>query len=337
MRPPPLPPMAARCPEDLLAMIPVTLGFVPTDSVAMLTFGADHPFHARIDLPRSRADVPEAVECLLEPCVRHHVAQVVLVLFTTDETIAGHVWRALRDGFHDAGIRVVEALRADGRRWFPLLGGDGRDGLDGDPGVAYDVSAHPFVVQAVLAGRVTLADRDELAATLRPVPAQVAEVAAALERRPATWARDAAPPDAVVLREGEWTELLVEHLVRQGRSPSSDDVARLLRAMVLLPVRDAAWQTITADDAEDHVAWWTDLLRRTPPGMAAPVATLLAWSAWLAGHGALAWCALDVALAVEPEHALAGQLAELLAAAVPPAAFADLETPDWREGLRPAA
>ena len=43
--------MTARCPEDLLAMVPVTLGFTPTDSVAMLTFGAVHPFHARVDLP----------------------------------------------------------------------------------------------------------------------------------------------------------------------------------------------------------------------------------------------------------------------------------------------
>ncbi|WP_341926920.1 DUF4192 domain-containing protein [Nocardioides psychrotolerans] len=334
MRPHDLTPMTARCPDDLLAMVPVTLGFTPTDSVAMLTFGATHPFHARVDLPERRDDVPELVDCLVGPAVRNGVRRVVLVLYSEDEAMAGRVWRGLRDGFRDAGIAVLEALRADGRRWWPLLGGDR---LAAELGVPYDVSAHPFVAQAVLCGRVTLADRDELARTLVPVPERVAEVTAALEGRPVRWGRDDPPEVEVILREGEWTELVVEHLVARGSAPEVDDVARLLRGLVLLRVRDAAWSRITTDNAGEHVAWWSDLLRRTPPGLAAPVATLLAWSAWQAGHGALAWCALDVALAAEPDYGLAGLLAEMLAAAVPPSTWADAARFDWRQGLGEAA
>lgn len=334
MRPHDLTPMTARCPDDLLAMVPVTLGFTPTDSVAMLTFGATHPFHARVDLPERRDDVPELVDCLVDPAVRNGVRRVVLVLYSEDEAMAGRAWRGLRDGFRDAGIAVLEALRADGRRWYPLLGGDR---LAAELGVPYDVSAHPFVAQAVLCGRVTLADRGELARTLAPVPARVDEVAAALERRPVRWGRDDPPEVEVILQEGEWTELLVEHLVARGSAPEVDDVARLLRGLVLLRVRDAAWLTITADTAGEHVAWWSDLLRRTPSGLAAPVATLLAWSAWQAGHGALAWCALDVALAAEPDYSLATTLAEMLLAAVPPSTWADVVRLDWRLGLGEAA
>ena len=37
--------------EDLLAVVPVVLGFEPADSIVMLTLGARHTFHARVDLP----------------------------------------------------------------------------------------------------------------------------------------------------------------------------------------------------------------------------------------------------------------------------------------------
>ena len=42
------------------------------------------------------------------------------------------------------------------------------------------------------------------------------------------------------------------------------------------------------------------------------------YASWLAGHVALAWCALDRCLAVEPDHDLAGQVAGLHVHAVPP-------------------
>ena len=58
------PAFVARSPEDVLAVVPVVLGFVPADSVVMLTFGASQPFHARVDLPPSRAEIPEVVEAL---------------------------------------------------------------------------------------------------------------------------------------------------------------------------------------------------------------------------------------------------------------------------------
>ena len=43
--------LTARTPEDILAVVPVVLGFEPTESLVMLTFGSDPPFHARVDLP----------------------------------------------------------------------------------------------------------------------------------------------------------------------------------------------------------------------------------------------------------------------------------------------
>ncbi|MFA6577023.1 MAG: DUF4192 domain-containing protein [Nocardioides sp.] len=322
--------MTARCPEDLLAMVPVTLGFTPTDSVAMLTFGAVHPFHARVDLPSRRSDLPGLVGALLDPARRNGVRRVVLVFFTDDEVAARRAWHALRDACGGAGIEVLEALRADGRRWFPLLHGDRRAR---DLGLPYDVSNHPFLAEAVLRGQVLRTSRDELARSLAPLPDRVAAVRSALERRPARGSRP--PSTAELLGEGEWVEALLRRHLARRTSPGDDDVARLLRALHDLGLRDAALCVVARASATDCVELWADVLRRTPAELAAPPASLLGWSAWQAGHGALAWCAVEVALGADPDDVLCDQLATLLDQAVPPGEWEP--DPDWAAGLTPRA
>ena len=68
--------LVARSPEDLLAAVPLVLGFVPESSVVMLTFGAEHSFHARVDLVTDDADLPELSSALLSPVLRHGVERV---------------------------------------------------------------------------------------------------------------------------------------------------------------------------------------------------------------------------------------------------------------------
>jgi hypothetical protein len=50
-------------------------------------------------------------------------------------------------------------------------------------------------------------------------------------------------------------------------------------------------------------------------------AAVTAFCAWRAGHGALAWCALDRCFEVDPGHLLGLALAECLVRAVPPTAW----------------
>jgi hypothetical protein len=66
------------------------------------------------------------------------------------------------------------------------------------------------------------------------------------------------------------------------------------------------------------VAFWTDVVRRTPEPLVPAPASLLAFAAWLAGHGALAWCALDRVFAVDPDYRMAAYLAQALEHALPP-------------------
>jgi hypothetical protein len=293
--------LTARSPDDLLAVVPVVLGFEPADSIVMLTVEAPQAFHARVDLPPDRHGVAEVVDLLLEPAVRHRVRSVVLLLYTADDDLARAAVRRFRRG-RDGGRcpRLVEALRVDDGRWFPLL--RGRDGL-GVTGVPYDVFHHRFVAEAVLEGRVLHGSRADLAATLRPDPRAVADVESARGGPPA-------PDDWVAATLGEW--------VPRAEPPPAEVAARLLASIAVPSVRDAAWTGVPRSGARDHVRFWEAMVRRAPDDLVAHAAAVLALCAWVTGDGALAWCAVDRAREGDADHTLAALVADLLTAAVPP-------------------
>ena len=78
--------LTCRQPEDVLAAIPVVLGFDPAESVVMLTAGGRESFHGRVDLPR--ADEPatydEVRDLLRDPALAHRSAAVMLVVYGED-------------------------------------------------------------------------------------------------------------------------------------------------------------------------------------------------------------------------------------------------------------
>ena len=302
----------ARTPDDVLAMVPVVLGFVPTESVAMLTFGASRPFHARVDLPRDRDEIPEVVSSLLDPARGHRVRRVLFVVYTGDARLGAATARALVGAFERCRIDVVDALRADGERWYPAVGT--RPGVP-PWGVRYDVSAHPFLARAIVDGRVTYPSREELRATLAGDRAGIARVVGALAELTGD---ETSWPD-----QAAWVRGLVERHVRDGTSPDDREVARLLRGMLETTVRDAAWEPITRDTSREHVRLWTDVVRRGPTPMLAAPAALLAFAAWQSGQGALAWCALDRCAEADAHYPLADLVAHALQRAVPPDAWDD--------------
>jgi hypothetical protein len=290
-----------RTPEDVLAAVPVLLGFEPADSVVMLTFGGRETFHARVDLPPPE-ELDEAVEMLLDPAVAHGVEHVLFVVYSARPQLAGRVLDRLGEAFTAAGVRVVNGLRADGERWF----------LPGSPGVPYDVGAHPFRVRSVVEGHVVSASREELAARLAP-GARVAEVEEALAR--------VVSYDAVEVVATVWRAL------ERGRF-DVDDLAGVLQGMRDRHVRDAAWGSMTRDDAATHVALWTDAVQRSPAELVGAPAAVLGLAAWLAGNGALAWCAVDRCVESDPGNSLAELVGELLSRAVPPSTWESRPYPE---------
>lgn len=313
--------LSVRSTEDMLALVPVVLGFVPTESIVMLTFGAPRTFHARCDLPASVEDLPGATRTLLEPVLDHGVTGVILLLYSEDERLATEAAWAMCGSFERAGVRVLEAIRADGRRWFPALGE--RRGVPVE-GVAYDVSAHPFRAQAVAEGRVLHRSRDDLRETLATDPRRTGAVVGAL----AVLTGDP-PGSGRRAIEAAWADGLVRRHTGPGAVagdlPSDDEVARLLRGLLDVPVRDAAASSLRRSTAPGHVAFWTDVVRRTPVPMLAAPAALLALAAWQSGDGALAWCALDRCAEADEHYSLAALITRALEHAVPPPAWDDAD------------
>jgi hypothetical protein len=66
------------------------------------------------------------------------------------------------------------------------------------------------------------------------------------------------------------------------------------------------------------------VVRRSPDPLLAPPAALLAFTAWLSGDGALAWCAVDLCQGAEPGYSMAGLVTQALAGGIPPAAWSGI-------------
>lgn len=299
--------LTARTPEDLIALAPVVLGFQPEESLVMLTFG-DGAFHARIDLPGSPDEVAGVVEAVVAPLVAHGLRRAVFLVFSTSPSQMSLV-STLLSVCADHGVDVVDVLRADGRRWFRLHHrGTG-------PGVAYDVSHHPFHARSVVEGQVTWSSRRALAASLTPQADRVAAVRVLVEGLPAV------VPRSQIAAERAWLVALLS-AADEGDLPSDEACARLLRDLADGRLWEEALCWLTRQRADSQRALWTSVLRRAPDDWVAAAAVLLGFAGWLGGQGALAWCAVDRCLAEAPEDRRARVLADLLLRAVPPSRWA---------------
>lgn len=327
--------LTAHDADDLLAVAPVLLGFWPEHSIVMLTLGGRRPFHARIDLPPIDEQTP-AVHRLLDtrllgPARRHGATRVVLLYFTDEPAAAVAVHRALRRACARRGLGIVTALVADGTHYRQLEHPDPALRRRRHP---YDLSAHPFVREALASGRLVHPTRDAMVDSLAQRPADAAAVTAALVE--GRHADRGIPTTGRELRDaGRWTLATVTDLAATASLPTDADLARLLWVMQAPRVRDAAWSHLTAATAPAHLRIWSDAVRRAPDALLPAPATLLAWAAWQSGDGALAWAALDRCRRTDPTYRLAAYLALLLENAVAPDQWSgDF---DWAAGLPPAA
>jgi len=310
----------ARGPVDLIAIVPVVLGFHPEDSVVLLTFAPrGGGFHARVDLPADRSEQEEVTEVLLDAVRSNRVEQAAVLIYTDDAEAARSQGSLLLEGLLALGVGVIEVMRVDDGRWsLPL-----EDELSGAPtGAAYDLETHPFTAQRVFEGKVVHRDRAELVDSLVGTDEDDAvEVALAATRfaelvASSTEVRSDA---AGFLRvEARWLQRRVRRWRTERRELGPVDAARLLVLVSLTPVRDVAWAEIDRPNAGDHLELWRHLVRRSPRHLLPAACSLTAFAAWQHGDGALAWCAIDRCLEVDPDYSMAHCLAQMLTAAVPP-------------------
>jgi hypothetical protein len=286
-------------PRDLLTAIPFLLGFEPDPgSVVVLALHAGH-IAVTIRVDAAALDDPARVWARLDrPLTETHVDQVAVVGYLPEDDD-----RRLLGFAESAPVPLLDVLRVQDRRWWSLTCRKGPGCCPpGEPFVANNVISAPLVVGA----GAPASSRAALANCLLPGPDDLVDaVAQLLPLCPA-------PSTQALYRA------VVQARTRRADGPAPlapDEAAVLVHALHDIVVRDACcgWH--------DEQAWfvWTDLIRATPPAHVAPVATLIATTAYQRGDTVLARLAAEHALAANPDYGLALLMKDVVAAHVHPA------------------
>ena len=321
MTPSPASRYVARTATDLVAIVPVVLGFHPRDSVVLLTFGAPGAaFHARVDLPVVPIEQEEVADVLVGAVAANRVERVAVLLYTDDVEVAHSQFDLLLGRLLERDVEVIEVLRVDDGRWHSLP-------EDGSAGTPYDLDGHPFTAQGVFEGHVVHRDRAELADTLVGTDEQDAVEVALAATRFAELLGSAREP-GLLRTEARWLQRFIRAQRATSGCLSPADAGRVLVLTSIEATRDVAWSEITRPSSGDHVELWRGLVRRAPRDLLPGACSLLAFAAWQHGDGALAWCAIDRCLEVDPDYSMAHCVATILTGAVPPSIWEPIREQD---------
>lgn len=295
--------MKAKSPIDMIAFASVAMGFTPTESVVMLTFGSVQ-FHARLDIPSTDPDdVRASTQALLDPCQQHGVDNVAFLIVTEDEDQAESAWDSLRFAFMASGINVIDALQVTNGRWTRMW----NRSETGDA----DITAHPFIVRAAVeAGSVIRPNRDALR-----------DLVAERDTLDASWLPRALPGDAtdeVIREERVSLQCAIDAYLSAGSFPSAT-LGTVLVGINDGRLRDTVLYALSRrQDGRAHLSLWADTCARAPREYRANAASIFAFASYMAGDGAGAWVGVDAARAVDPDNSLAQIVAAFLENAISP-------------------
>ncbi|HUA43387.1 MAG TPA: DUF4192 domain-containing protein [Streptosporangiaceae bacterium] len=322
--------LRAASPEAVLAVVPHMLGFYPSKSLVVLGLGEQN----RV-LVTFRYDVPEPPDDQLAQDIAEHARYVLNRERIWSALVVGYgpedlVWPVLGNTavhLSNGGIHLQEVLRAEGGRYWSMLCDE--PACCPPEGRSYDPGSHPAAAAMADAGLAAQPDREALARTLQR-PAGSADVISratgrALDRLSDLVELGEAEGDRdPQLRATRTGRREVQRAIRRYRSGGSiDSIEHLAWLAVLLSdirVRDDAWARMHPAFRDHHCRLWTDVLRSAALDYVPAPASLLAFTAWQTGNGALAAMAIDRALNANPSYSMAQLLAEVIEAALPPSA-----------------
>jgi Domain of unknown function (DUF4192) len=336
-----------------LAVVPHLLGFHPSQSMVVVGLDARR---GRIVLA-FRYDLPDPPDPARSRDIAEHAAAVLRKRRIKTAIVAGYgagtlvtpVAEQLTAALRGGGIALRDLLRVqDGRYWSYVCTDPACCPPDGVP---FDVSAHPAAVTLAAAGMDARPDRASLAASLAPLTGPAAEsMRLATERAlrraeeliPSSPAPGGSPSRAhgsapslapgslwLVVEAGrEAVRAAIGIYRRGGQITDPDQIAWLTVTLADLRVRDDAWARMDPRHRAEHRRLWTDVVRHArEPYVPAP-ASLLAFTAWQSGEGALANVAIERALAADPGYSMAHLLGQALDAGLPPSAARLPMTPE---------
>jgi hypothetical protein len=302
----------------VLAVVPFLLGFHPRHSLVVI--GIEPP-RGRIKVT-FRYDLPDPPAAALAMGLAAHAADVlgqqqidlVLALGYGPGPLVTPVMEALRASLDGAGIMLRDLVRVEeGRYWSYLCANPQCCPADGMP---FDPQAHPAAAALTAAGVPAYPDRDSLSRSLAPLGGSIADSMSQATQRAVSRAER-----VPVVPDGRHAVRKAIGIYRNGGQITDDDQFAWLSVVLAdLRVRDDAWARMEPEHRKAHQRLWTDVVRRAClPYVPAP-ASLLAFTAWQSGDGAVANMALARALTADPAYSMALLISEALESGLPPSA-----------------
>ena len=323
----PRPLLTLREPADVIAAVPHLLGFRPGRSVVVLGLAGARQrlvLTVRVDLLPAEHD-GDVVEELVTALRRAGAGAALMVVHTDgpaahDRAPGASLARTFRRAAEARGIELLEALAAGAGRFRSLLCADGCCPPGGLP-LPADGSgpAGWLAAQGVFDGRVVLPGRHALAERVsRQADGDAEEVARLLAGCPAAPLPARSGP--VRVRTDPVAGLVTAALGRSTAPPvlSTAEVALIVHGLTDVLSRDLTMTLVVDLPHGPLLDLLCEVARRTPDERAAPVCSVIAWTAHAAGQGALANVALERALASDPAYSLALVVAQGLARQLEP-------------------
>jgi hypothetical protein len=303
--------------DGLLSAVPLLIGYQPADGDTVMVGLADTGqvvSTVRFDAGFAGSSTHGQMQTILASLRAAGVRSAFLIGYGENATPAvDHIGAQVADWLH-----VRDTLRVDGNRYWSTQ----CDNPDCCPPEGRELAAETAASTAL---------RAEAGLTAAPSRQTLADRIAGPEGEHAEAARQAwqqALSQPITAAQGRQAVQDALAATYQGRQLSDDDLTRLAAAMRDLEIRDDAWARMTPDKASEHQALWTAAVRRLPDEAVAAPATLLAWTAWQQGNGALANIALDRALAAQPGYSMATLIDQAVSAGIDPAHAIPPMTPE---------
>jgi Domain of unknown function (DUF4192) len=322
--------LRAGTPDAVLAIVPHLLGFYPSHSLVVLglsdrnlvtvTFRYDLPDPPEDDLA---SDIAEHATYVL---TRERIRSAMLIGYGPLDLVVP-VALEVGDRLVGVDIELREVLRAEAGRFWSLLCSD--ESCCPPEGAPYDPGSHPAAATMTAAGLTAHPDRAALVRTLQAPAGVAAEVRQATgraqQRMAEVVAQSAADGDRDPrLRVARIGRTAVQRAIRCYRGGGAisrrEELAWLAVLLTDLRVRDDAWARMDPAHHAAHCRLWTDVVKGAAVEFVPAPASLLAFTAWQAGNGALAAVAVDRALAADSDYSMAMLMAGVIEAGLPPSA-----------------
>jgi hypothetical protein len=298
-------------PGALIAALPAVLGFVPENSLILVSLGdGELGSVMRVDLSE---ELLGRVGHLAEVAAAAQPEAMVAVIVDADGAQCPgcneeyrQLCAALTEALAQHDIELLASHVVDrvalGGRWH-CVEDCGASGLVEDP------SASPLAAAAVLEGRRLYPRRADLQAVITPDDPARSAALLAVVRQQASERRAAHRAHPVRCARGDVENAIAAaSRVAAGESLSDAEIAKLGCALRDVQVRDILYALAVGETAGEAESLWALLARTLPPPWRVEALVLVAFSAYARGDGPLAGVSLQDALRCEPGHRMAGML-----------------------------